>query len=106
LILEEDEHYDDDEEGVEGFDERIKQVTMKSVLKNRDGFIMNTKEGENKLREEQHNKPPPWIRIIEKGASILVNSRATEAERIDYFSLCLAAHFATVASYVPTGKNL
>lgn len=34
--------------------------------------------------------------------SIRATSKPTEEERVDYFALCMASHFATVATYVPT----
>ena len=43
-----------------------------------------------------------WLHILNSPCSLQAPEYASEAERIDYFALCLAAHFATVASYVPS----
>ena len=40
-----------------------------------------------------------WVRA---GESAAAREKPTPAERTDYFSLCLAAHFASVATWVPT----
>ena len=46
-----------------------------------------------------------WLNVLlePKLLSLLPQCEApTEQQRINYFALCLASHFATVASYVPT----
>lgn len=40
--------------------------------------------------------------LREFGASIPPTDKPTEQQRIDFFALCLAAHFSSVATYVPT----
>lgn len=48
--------------------------------------------------------PDGWLAILNGPVlSLLPNTDTpTEAQRIDYFALCMAAHFSTVATYVPT----
>lgn len=48
--------------------------------------------------------PDGWLAILNGPAlQLLPNTdNPTEAQRIDYFALCMAAHFSTVATYVPT----
>ena len=48
--------------------------------------------------------PDGWLTILNGPVlSLLPNTDTpTETQRIDYFALCMAAHFATVATYVPT----
>jgi len=45
-----------------------------------------------------------WLAILNGPViQLLPNTDSpTEAQRIDYFTLCMAAHFSTVATYVPT----
>ena len=43
-----------------------------------------------------------WRNIINAASTLHATDIATEFERIDYFALCLAVHFATVASSVPS----
>lgn len=42
-----------------------------------------------------------WLKIL-RCPSLLPNDSPSPEERIDYFALCLASHFATCATYVPT----
>lgn len=42
-----------------------------------------------------------WLKILQS-PSLLPNDSPTLEQRVDYFALCLAAHFATCATYVPT----
>ncbi len=44
----------------------------------------------------------PYAAIVRAGESLEARAEPTPAERTEYFALCLAAHFATVATYVPT----
>jgi hypothetical protein len=46
--------------------------------------------------------PEQWRAILRAGAGLEPNAEPKPAERTDYFALCLAAHFATAATYVPT----
>lgn len=46
--------------------------------------------------------PSGWKAILQSSNSLKPSSPISEADRVDYFTLCLAAHFATVATYVPT----
>ncbi len=46
--------------------------------------------------------PRQWRAILRAGANLEAISAPDAAQRTDYFALCLAAHFATAASYVPT----
>lgn len=43
-----------------------------------------------------------YIALLRAGESLEGRAEPTPAERTEYFALCLAAHFATVATYVPT----
>jgi hypothetical protein len=43
-----------------------------------------------------------WLDILRNASSLTVTGEPTAAQREDYFALCLAAHHATVATYVPT----
>ncbi len=43
-----------------------------------------------------------WWRILGAAARLPERSDPTPGERSDYFALCLAAHFASAATYVPT----
>jgi hypothetical protein len=45
----------------------------------------------------------PWEAILHSATNqSFISSPGSDEERVEYFRLCLAAHFATVASYVPT----
>jgi hypothetical protein len=43
-----------------------------------------------------------WLAIIRSAERVPASDTPTMAQREDYFSLCLACHHATVATYVPT----
>jgi hypothetical protein len=46
--------------------------------------------------------PLQWRGILAAGARLEAAPEPTPAQRTDYFALCLAAHFASAATYVPT----
>ena len=46
--------------------------------------------------------PTQWRTILAAGANLEGTPEPTPEQRTDYFALCLAAHFATAATYVPT----
>jgi hypothetical protein len=46
--------------------------------------------------------PLGWWSILANAERLAASPDPTPAERTDYFALCLAAHFASVATYVPT----
>src|SRR5262245_37101464 len=46
--------------------------------------------------------PLGWRRILAAAARLAASEDPTPAQRTDYFALCLAAHFASAASFVPT----
>jgi hypothetical protein len=46
--------------------------------------------------------PLGWHRILLAGASFAPSADPSAAQRVDYFALCLACHFATVATFIPT----
>ncbi len=43
-----------------------------------------------------------WRRILHAGADFAYAEEPGAEERVDYFALCLACHFATVATFIPT----
>jgi hypothetical protein len=43
-----------------------------------------------------------YVSIVRAGESLPAREQPTPAERTEYFALCLAAHFASVATWVPT----
>ena len=43
-----------------------------------------------------------WLDLLKTGSDIPITNTPTEQQRIDYFALCMASHFATVATFVPT----
>lgn len=45
---------------------------------------------------------PEWLDIIRSGERLAAAAKPTPAQREDYFALCLACHWATVATYIPT----
>lgn len=47
-------------------------------------------------------QPLGWLAILRAHERVTATEAPTAAERTDYFALCLAAHFASVATYVPT----
>lgn len=47
-------------------------------------------------------QPLGWLAILRAHALVPATESPTAVERTDYFALCLAAHFASVATYVPT----
>lgn len=47
-------------------------------------------------------QPLGWLAILRAHALVPATESPTSEERTDYFALCLAAHFASVATYVPT----
>lgn len=48
----------------------------------------------------------PWESILNDAHEIPVTDHPSEDDRVKYFKLCLAAHFSSVASFVPTGKEV
>jgi hypothetical protein len=46
--------------------------------------------------------PLGWQRVLAQAGRLAAQERPTPAAITDYFALCLAAHWATAASYVPT----
>lgn len=51
---------------------------------------------------EKSQGPSGWLRILKNSNHIPNTNTPTEAQRTDYFALCLASHFCTVATFVPT----
>ena len=51
---------------------------------------------------EKSHGPSGWLRILKNSNHIPNTNTPTEAQRTDYFALCLASHFCTVATFVPT----
>jgi hypothetical protein len=43
-----------------------------------------------------------WWSVLLNAGGITANAQPTPAQWTDYFALCVASHFATVATYVPT----
>ena len=43
-----------------------------------------------------------WLDLLRTGSDIPITNTPTEQQRVDYFALCMASHFATVATFVPT----
>lgn len=43
-----------------------------------------------------------WLNILRSSNLPPATDAPTKEQRVDYFALCMAAHFATVATYVPT----
>lgn len=48
------------------------------------------------------DSPTGWWTILLASERLAATAEPTPAERTDYFALCLAAHFASAATYVPT----
>lgn len=48
------------------------------------------------------HQPLGWKRIVAAGAVFTYADAPTGAQRSDYFAFCLACHFATVATFIPT----
>ncbi|HKA14617.1 MAG TPA: hypothetical protein VKH41_06340 [Myxococcota bacterium] len=46
--------------------------------------------------------PHGWWHVLRSAARLEASPEPTPAQRTDYFALCLAAHFASAASFVPT----
>ncbi len=46
--------------------------------------------------------PLGWLSILRASERLEASLAPTSAQRTDYFALCLAAHFASAATYVPT----
>ena len=44
----------------------------------------------------------PYVAILRSAGELGARAEPTPAERTDYFALCLAAHFASAATFVPT----
>ncbi|HTO70715.1 MAG TPA: hypothetical protein VMR31_12720 [Myxococcota bacterium] len=71
------------------------------------GFI-----GPRMLRAQVENTAPwlfdarapeqPYVALLRGADRLPAAAKPTPAERTDYFALCLAAHFASAATYVPT----
>jgi hypothetical protein len=59
-------------------------------------------EGEDRNLAERANHRMGWWSILNAAERLSPTEEPTSAQWTDYFALCLAAHFATVASYVPT----
>lgn len=51
---------------------------------------------------ELRRGPLGWLSILRGAERLGASAEPTPAARTDYFALCLAAHFASVATYVPT----
>jgi hypothetical protein len=43
-----------------------------------------------------------WLKILQSNRHIAASENPSAEDRIDYFAICLASHFATCATYVPT----
>lgn len=52
--------------------------------------------------DEQARGPLGWWSVLRHAELCRATPIPTPAQRTEYFALCLAAHFASVASYVPT----
>jgi hypothetical protein len=68
-------------------------VTGSSIL------VLNA---EDMTAVEKSEGPSGWLRILKNSDHIPNTSSPTEEQRIDYFALCMASHFCTVATFVPT----
>ena len=68
-------------------------VTSSSIL------VLNA---EDMTAVEKSEGPSGWLRILKNSDHIPNTSSPTEEQRIDYFALCMASHFCTVATFVPT----
>ena len=56
-----------------------------------------------KLKSRDNNQHiHEWERIFSYISNFTDSEKATEDDRLLYFKLCIASHFSTVASYVPT----
>lgn len=54
-------------------------------------------------RLHEHGRHPlGWWSILLHASLLPAQAQPTAEARTDYFALCLAAHFASVATYVPT----
>lgn len=51
---------------------------------------------------EKSAGPSGWYRLLKNSNHIPNTNTPNEAQRIDYFALCMASHFCTVATYCPT----
>ena len=51
---------------------------------------------------EKSEGPSGWLRILKNSDHIPNTNTPTEDQRVDYFALCMASHFCTVATFVPT----
>jgi hypothetical protein len=57
----------------------------------------------NGARLDEHARHPlGWWSVLKNADLVRAADMPTAAERTDYFALCLACHFASVATYVPT----
>ena len=50
---------------------------------------------------EKSVSPSGWLDLL-RTSEVPVTNTPTEQQRVDYFALCMASHFATVATFVPT----
>jgi hypothetical protein len=75
------------------------------------GLVANTAPWLFSPAEPARRRPSPggrsagplqWRGILRAGEGLEPNAEPKPAERTDYFALCLAAHFASAATYVPT----
>jgi len=63
------------------------------------GLVRNTAPW---LWETEVTPATEYVGIVRAGEALPARERPTPAERTEYFALCLAAHFASVATWVPT----
>jgi hypothetical protein len=66
------------------------------------GSVKACLNAEDMTAVEKSEGPSGWLRILKNSDHIPNTNTPTEEQRIDYFALCMASHFCTVATFVPT----
>lgn len=119
VVIEEDDDFDDLDVFSASYtpaDDRLAEsvIKLKAVTDNDEYISPSTtlsitveQNVEDMTAVEKSVGPSGWYRILKNSNHIPNTNSPNENQRIDYFALCMASHFCTVATYCPTdvGEN-
>jgi len=88
LVLDDEDEDDDDDDGGDEMANQNEEDSRRAAFVTDYGVDISTL--------------PPWERILFESRDFHPTEKPSEEDRIRYFSLCTASHFATVGSYVPS----
>jgi hypothetical protein len=90
VVIEEDDFFED----LEGYTSSASADPSPAAA---DGVVADTRSA-----VEKSQGASGWLTILKSSHLIPNTNTPTEDQRVDYFALCMASHFATVATFVPT----